>query len=171
MTSKEFKNTFNEIARENGFEKAFSGWFKESQECIAVLELQKSKYGDNYLLNIKIFIHGVFGVTYSLNKDLIKSPMGDITAGATKEYCDIFYFDEPTDETTKKDILKKYGDSFHFIEPITDDAKRVEKLKKLFQDYINPFVNKTLSKAGIREMTAKGEIKLLPAIQEELNKL
>jgi hypothetical protein len=54
MNSKEFKNVFGELAKINGFLKAFGGWFKESTECIAILELQKSSFGDNYYLNIKI---------------------------------------------------------------------------------------------------------------------
>ena len=52
MNSKEYKNIFNKIARENGFVKAFGGWFQESRECILVLDLQKSNFGDYYEMNI-----------------------------------------------------------------------------------------------------------------------
>lgn len=64
MDSKEFKSIFDEVAKRSSFEKAFGGWFRESSECIAVLDLQKSNFGDYYELNIKIFIQGVFGNTY-----------------------------------------------------------------------------------------------------------
>ncbi len=53
MNSKEFKSLFGKIAKENDFLQAFGGWYKESPECIAILELQKSKYGDYYMLNVK----------------------------------------------------------------------------------------------------------------------
>ena len=64
MESKEFKNVFEKVAKANNFEKAFGGWFKESTECIVVLCLQKSNFGDYYELNIKIFIQGMFGNKY-----------------------------------------------------------------------------------------------------------
>lgn len=68
VNSKEFKSLFGSIAKENGFLQAFGGWYKESSECIAILELQKSKYGDYYMLNIKIFIQGAFDRSYSPTK-------------------------------------------------------------------------------------------------------
>ena len=38
MYRKEFKNTFNKIAHENGFEKAFGGWYElyRVQESILI---------------------------------------------------------------------------------------------------------------------------------------
>jgi hypothetical protein len=145
MNSKEFKSVFDTVAKASGFAKAFGGWFKESSECIAVLELQKSNFGDYYMLNIKIFIQGAFGYTYFPNKDLIKSPMGDVTANETQEYKDVLDFDEPM-----------------------DDVKRKEKLEMLFKNRILPFVNKTLTKNGIIELAKNGELSLLPAVKKEL---
>jgi hypothetical protein len=68
MNSKEFKNLFGKVAESNGFERAFGGWLKESEDCIVVLDLQKSKYGDRYQLMIKIFVQGMFGNKYSKSK-------------------------------------------------------------------------------------------------------
>lgn len=145
MDSKEFKNVFGEIAKANEFKKAFSGWYKESPECIAILELQKSNFGDYYQLNIKIFIQGVFAKSYVPSKDLIKGSMGHINSSETNDYKNVFDFDEPMDDTIRK-----------------------ERLEKLFKEHIVPFTNKTLFKSGIRELAEKGEIILLPAIKEEL---
>lgn len=145
MDSKEFKTVFGEVAKAHDFKKAFSGWYKESPECIAVLELQKSNFGDYYQLNIKIFIQGVFDRTYLPSKDLIKSSMGHVNFSETKEYKNIFDFDEPMDDSIRK-----------------------ERLEELFQNHIVPFTDKTLSKLGIRELAEKGEIFLLSAIKEEL---
>ena len=145
MDSKEFKNVFGEIAKANEFKKAFSGWYKESPECIAILELQKSNFGDYYQLNIKIFIQGVFAKSYVPSKDLIKGSMGHINSSETNDYKNVFDFDEPMDDTIRK-----------------------ERLEELFKEHIVPFTNKTLFKSGIRELAEKGEIILLPAIKEEL---
>lgn len=146
MDSKEFKNVFNEIAKANDFKKAFSGWYKESPECIAILELQKSNFGDYYQLNIKIFIQGVFDKSYFPSKDLIKGSMGHINSSETNDYKNVFDFDEPLDDTIRK-----------------------ERLKELFIKHIVPFTNKSLSKSGIRDLAEKGEIFILPAIKEELS--
>lgn len=145
MDSKKFKSLFSEMAVAYDFEKAFGGWFKESPECIAVLELQKSSYADRFYLNIKIFIKGAFGKIYKPNKDLIKSSMGHINASETTEYSDALFFDEPM-----------------------EDDIREELLKDLFEKHIIPFTNKTLSKSGIRKLVDKGEVSILPAIKEEL---
>ncbi|MFC7526756.1 DUF4304 domain-containing protein [Parapedobacter sp. GCM10030251] len=145
MDSKEFKKRFSELAKANEFKSAFGGWYKESSECIAVLELQKSNFGDYYQLLIKIFIQGAFERTYAPDKDLIKSSMGHITANETPEYKAVLDFDESM-----------------------EDNIRIERLKKLFNSHILPFTNRALSKAGIKELADKGEVFLLPAVKEEL---
>jgi len=146
MDSKEFKVVFNEVAKSNDFKKAFGGWYKESAECIAVLELQKSNFGNYYLLNIKIFINGVFGRIYTLSKDLVKSSMGHIN-----------------EQINAKDFLD-------FDEPI-DDNLRIAHLHDSFRDRILPFTDITLSKAGIRKLADDGILSLLPAVKDELEKL
>lgn len=144
MNNKEFKNIFDEVAKTHDFKKAFSGWYKESQECIAILELQKSSYKDSYYLNIKIFIQGVFERVYLPNKDLIKSPIGHIT-----------------DQIRDKEILD-------FTNSMNDDERK-EHLIDLFEKYIVPFTNKTLSKSSIKELEKNGQIILLPAIKQQLS--
>ncbi len=145
MDSKEFKNIFGDVAKEHNFKKAFSGWYKENPECLSILELQKSNFGNYYQLNIKIFIQGVFEKTYLPTKYLIKSSMGHVNSSETNDYKNVFDFDESM-----------------------DDNLRIEQLKELFRNHIIPFTNKASSKAGIRELADKGDIFLLPAIKEEL---
>ena len=149
MNSKEFKNTFNAVARGNGFEKAYSGWFKEGQECILVLDLQKSNFGDYYEMNVKIFVQGVFGNHYVKSKNLVKRDMGNIFTRPPKELCDVLTFD---------DIQMT-------------DEERVSKTKELFDKFIVPFADKAMSMSGIKELESQGTIFILPAVKEELQKL
>ena len=93
MESKEFKNVFEKVAKANNFEKAFGGWFKESTECIVVLCLQKSNFGDYYELNIKIFIQGMFGNKYTRSKDLVKKNVGDVFTRQPSDYSNVLDFD------------------------------------------------------------------------------
>lgn len=145
MDSKEFKKVFGEIAKLNGFESAFGGWFTESAESIVVLDLQKSNFGDYYEMNIKIYVQGMFGNSYTRNKDLVKKDTGDVFRRHPPEYKDVLSFDAAM-----------------------DDEKRKERLGKLFSEFIVPFTNKALSKSGIKELAEKGEITLLPAVKKEL---
>ena len=144
MESKEFKKLFDVLARNYGFEPAFGGWFKESSECIVVLDLQKSNYGNYYELNIKTYIQGAFGMNYSQCKDLVKKDIGDIFTRQPKEYNDVLNLDAPFEYSIRE-----------------------QKLRELFSDFIVPDTDKTLTRTGIKEL-AKSGVFLLPAIKKEL---
>jgi len=145
MNSKEFKVRFSESSRANGFDKAFGGWFKESSECIVVLDLQKSNFSDRYDLNIKIFVQGMFGNQYKQNKDLVKREIGNVFIREPKEYEDVFDFNLPF-----------------------EDSKRIERLNDFFTEFLIPFTRLALSKSGIMSLAEKGKISLSPAVREEL---
>lgn len=145
MESSELKKMFDEIAKENGFEKAYEGWFKEFPQVIQVLDLQKSNYGNLYYLNIKLFIQGAFGSKYIKSKQLVKSDTGDIFLRQPNNYSDLLNLDAPL-----------------------DDAKRKEGLKKMFEDFIAPFSEKANTKEGIKELHRKDNLFILPAVKEEL---
>ena len=139
MESKEFKKVFEKVAKANNFEKAFGGWFKESTECIVVLCLQKSNFGDYYELNIKIFIQGMFGNKYTRSKDLVKKNVGDVFTRQPSDYSNVLDFDIS-----------------------------IEKLESLFREFIVPFTDLALSRLGLRELAKEGKIFLLPAVKEGL---
>lgn len=143
MDTKEFKYLFNNISKNNGFESAFGGWFKESSECIAVLELQKSNFGKKYYLNIKIFIQGAFNRTYERSKELVQNPMGHIT-----------------NQIRDEDVLN--------LGSTMSVETRKENLENLFNKIIVPYTETALTKLGIREMVKKGNIFLPPAVKDEL---
>jgi len=142
---KNFKKLFGSIAEKNGFESAFMGWFKESQECITVLDLQKSNYGNYYLLNIKVYVQGVFGKSYTKSKDLVKKYTGNVFRGTPLEF---------------KDCLN--------LEIDTTEEKRKLEIEEFFKAFLTPFADKSLSKRGLIELAAEGKIYLLPAIKKEL---
>lgn len=148
MDNKTFKNAFRDLAKFHGFESLFGGWFKESPECIFVIELMKSNFGNYYQLNIKIYVNGVFGKIYTKSKDLVKKDIGDVFIG------------EPRDFQAALDL-----------ETLMDVKEREQKLQSLFKDFLVPFSEKALTKQGISELAEKEEIYLLPAVKAELEKL
>ena len=149
MNSKEYKNAFNAVARQNGFEKVFGGWFKESEECILVLDLQKSNFGDYYEMNVKIFIQGAFGNYYVKSKDLVKKDIGSIFTRQPNEMRNVLIFDDVQ----------------------MTDAERIANTEKLFDEFIVPFAQKAMSVSGIKELEAQGKITILPAVEQEIQRL
>lgn len=146
MDSKEFKTTvFNKTAISSGFEKAHGGWFKINEECIIVLDLQKSNYGDYYQLNIKFFVQGVFGQTYTKSKELVKKDIGTFMLGEPEQFKAVFDFDKEMQEEV-----------------------RVKRLEDLFSSYLVPVVNQASTKEGVKELVRQEEVFLPPAVKEEL---
>lgn len=138
---------FGEIAIASGLKYAFGGWIKEMPECLAVLELQKSNFGEYFELNIKLFIIGLFGKTPVLGKPLVKKETGNICRRPPKEYQDLF----------------------NLGIPVTDEERR-EKLSIFFQEFVTPFLQKASTKSGILALEKSGDIFVLPAVKMELGR-
>lgn len=147
MGTKDFREFFKGLAKRNGFEPLFGGWFKESPESIVALFLQKSNFGNNYYLNIKVFIQGSFGIHYQKTKDL-KFVTSDILRRQPNEYNDVFDLEVPL-----------------------DDAFRKERLEELFVNVVVPFTNKALSRKQILDLEKTNQLVLLSSVKEELEKL
>ena len=99
-----------------------------------VLELQKSSYSNFYYLNIKIYVQGYRGQQHVKNKDLVTRGTGNLSRRPPLEY------DAPFD-----------------LENPMDDATRKKKLEELFIDFLTPFSNKALTKAGLLQLENEGK--------------
>ncbi|CCB86779.1 unknown protein [Parachlamydia acanthamoebae UV-7] len=96
MDNAEFVKLYCKIGLLNGFTKAFGCLWKESNECIVMLELQKSNYGNYYELNVKIFVHGAFGDIHRKSKDL-KKDVGHVFTRSPSIYGEALDLDTPID--------------------------------------------------------------------------
>ena len=127
MEKELFKNAFSEIAESSGFTSAFGGWYKKSDECLVTLELQRSKFSHLYYLNIHIYVCGYNGETYNgVTKELIQ--------GRKK----IFFRREEIE----------YSQFFNLGNELSD-RDRVQGLKRLFENWLVPFVESALSIQGL----------------------
>lgn len=144
MENKEFRKIIDGLARGRDFIKLFNNYFKKSEECILSLGLQKSNFGNYYYLNVKIFVHGVFGNHYSISKELVNDT-GNVFIRPPGEY-----------------------DRFLDLELTLADEDRKKNLEKMFNDFIIPFTTKALTKEGIKELANTDQICLLPAVRKEL---
>src|SRR5256885_6384060 len=102
MNSKEFIKVFDEVAKANGFEKSFGGWFLESPESIVVLDLQRSDYSDCYMLNIKIYVQGIFDNSYTKNKNLVKKDIGHIFRRQPAEFKEVLCLNAQIDDIERQ---------------------------------------------------------------------
>lgn len=148
MNSKEYKVQFSNIACQKGFKKAFGGWFIENQECIMVLDLQKSNYGNYFEVNIKIYIQGIFNTQYFIGKHLIKNDTGDIFIRQPQEYSDVFNFEENK----------------------LSDYERIVKTNLFFDKFLSPFIAKAMTVQGLKELEIEG-LFILPSIKIEMEKI
>lgn len=147
INGKEFRKMFGDFAEIHGFKRAYNAWFKESSECIIVLTLQKSYYGNNYNFTIKIFIKNIYNCKYSINQDLTQQ-RGNIFSGEPKNYTKFFDLEESLDQKERK-----------------------QGLESLFTEYIAPLTELALSLAGIKQLHQEKRVILFPAVQAELERL
>lgn len=145
MDAKEFKRLLGEVAAEHEFLVAHGGWYRQSSECLVVLALQKSKHGNYFELNIKIFVQGMFGQQPGPDKDTIKNQPGHI------------FFRPPSQYKSTLDLDTAMS---------SDECRKA--LAKLFAEYIAPATQKGLSRAGIRALSEAGLVYLLPAVEAQL---
>lgn len=148
MDNKEFKKTFCTIAKQYGFKTAFGCCYKESSECLFVMELQKSNYSNLYYLNLKTYIQGTFGQKYIVHKDYLKKDMGNVFNRQPSQYSSIFD-----------------------LETEMSDEDRFENLNVCFNDFIIPYSEKNLSVSGVRELAKSNELKLISTVKDELDRL
>ena len=148
MDNKKFKQLFNDVARLYDFEQAYGAWFLESPECIVVLELQKSYFGNYYELNIKSFVQGAFDNHYVKSKDLAKKYMGNCFGRQPSEYNDIFDLEEDM-----------------------EDEYRKERLEYFFKNFLAPLLPKLLSLSDLSKLPEYGDIFIPSAVKNEILRL
>jgi hypothetical protein len=145
MDPKTFKAIFNEVVKAHGFDKAHGGWFKDSGECMAVLDLQRSNYGVYFELNIKIYIQGMFGASYFRDKQLVKKDIGHVFTRQPNRYKDLFDLENEMEE-----------------------ALRQERLGVFFDEFLVPFTDLALTKQGLVQLADEKRILLMPAVEKGL---
>jgi hypothetical protein len=59
MEHKEFKAIIDNILISNRFYKKSNNWYKYTDECIALLNLQHSNFGSYYYINLAVFIKNI----------------------------------------------------------------------------------------------------------------
>ena len=119
MDNKELKKVFCAIAKQYGFRTAFGCCYKESSECLLVLELQKSNYSNLFYLNLKTYIQGVFGKKY----------MGNVFNRPPSEYSSIFDLENNMSDEKRLRMLHAFFNEF--IVPYSEKNLSVAGIREL----------------------------------------
>lgn len=146
MENKEFKQVFGKVAREHGFSSAHGCWYMESNECLVVLQLQKSNFANRYLLNIKVTVQGLFGNVNKKSKDeLINSA------------------------TTFRQSPPQYNDTFDLgVE--ANEATKEAQIRTFFEEFMSPFASQVMTRQGVMKLDANKELWLAEVVKNELLK-
>lgn len=145
MNNTQLKNAINGNATSHGFENKSGVWVKQSEDSIVIIELQKSNFGNQYDIIIKIFLKSILGLSNDSLLKFLKKHTGHIFKRQPPEYNELL------------DINNGL-----------EDKERLDKLTFFFNDFVAMISNNALSISGIKNLAKRGEIFLLPAIKKEL---
>jgi len=143
-----FKKSIRELAEKYSLEVGFGAFFKEFEEVLIVIDLQKSNFSSLYYFNINSYVQGAFGEKYIKSKELVRRPNGHL-------------FIRPPE---------KYTDCLDLECKMPDDL-RINKLKILFEDFLLPYINSIKTKKEIIKNYQGKESYLAPSIEKEIYRL
>jgi len=122
------KKRLAELFKDAGFKKLGSGWYLEHENHIVVLELQASSYSSLYYLNIKLYVRGLWGNSYPLDKELVRD-MGNVSFTVVPPY-----------------------DLGLDLENDLSDEERLYLLEKMARECVLPLAHKLLTAEGVFEL-------------------
>lgn len=146
MTPQEFKSLFAEVAKRHHLESAHGRFVKESPDCILVIELQKSKYGKYFDVNLKVFVRGLFGRSPARTKEMLEKLPGDV------------FLRTP----------QLYQPAMNLETPINVEERRL-LLERLFRDFIESITQDALTRKGLISLADRGVLHILPVVRRELD--
>lgn len=149
MSISGFKKLFSEITALFGWATIPGGWShpaNEADDCRISIELQKSSYGKQFYLGIKIHFNRAFRNTFDARANTSAEPTH-------------LYRRQPKELDAALDLTNSLNDS-----------QRTEQLHQLFR-FLNEFGKKAKTISGIRDLQREGLIWIPPDIEKEIAKL
>ncbi|MGH2340867.1 DUF4304 domain-containing protein [Segnochrobactraceae bacterium EtOH-i3] len=149
MENEEFKNTFKNEMRNNGFKRRASHWYKNINNILYVVNLQKSHFGDEFYINISCVPDGMAVTGLPFPKEYkcpIRLRLGSKMPEQTDTYIKTTLDMSSTISNSErelqiKDIIRNY------IIPIADKISDIDKIKSvIINDSIKGIV---ITKAGL----------------------
>ncbi|MCA9192180.1 MAG: hypothetical protein KDB03_10470 [Planctomycetales bacterium] len=149
MSVRGFHKLFAELAVSHGWIECNGGWISKletSDECLIAIETQKSNYGKQFYVGIKVYVQGAFGKTYS--PDL---RIGEIPPS----------------------IYRRLPNEFSEVCDLTNSLKAEERVQGIHRafEFLNLFSAQAKSKIGLIELEREGQVFIFPALMQEIMRL
>lgn len=144
-----FRNIFGSMAVKNGWLAVKGGWvhgIKETDECIVSIDLQKSSYGKQFYVNIKIYVQGAFGRRFD----------GDLNL-------------QNSIPTAFRRLPGDFDDIFD-LTSVLNDNERLARMSSVFR-FLEDFAREATSLRGLLKLAENGKILLIVGVPEEIQRL
>jgi hypothetical protein len=135
--TKQLEDAISEMLKNSDSKKKGSSWYLDGTDCTCVLNLQKSSWGGQYYINLGVSV-----------KALQASPF------PKESQCDIRI--RLTELVENKSLLER---SLDLENETVDPASRIKTLENGIKTVALPFLTKTQTFRGIRELVAQRKLK------------
>lgn len=136
---------FGEVAASRGFRAAGGGWYREVSTGLFVLALQKSNFGNQFELNLKLFLNRAIPKDSASLKKMMKSMGGDIFRRQPEQYRSVFDLESGLSVTERK-----------------------LSLEALFVEIVDKITTEACAPSGLLRLRDQGVIFLLPSVEAQL---
>lgn len=137
----EFQSAITRALREQDFKKRRSSWYRETEDLIQVINLQKSQYGEQYYLNLGLY------VKYIIKESVIER--------YPPEYkCHVRI--RLAKETRVNGI--EISSWFDLENLEIGEEERIGAINKIFSERVIPFMSQCASIEGIGMCFHRGEL-------------
>jgi hypothetical protein len=132
------KDTLGAVLKEVGFRRKGSDWFLDTDDAVLVVNLQKSNFGDQYYVNLAIWLRA----------------LGDATM-PKEQQCHV------RTRVTALDLdRQRYWETEVFnLEADLPDAERGTLIRSLMETKVLPFLLRCGTLSGLKEAQRKGQLR------------
>jgi hypothetical protein len=126
------QQAYDRFGQENGFEKKSGSWYRQGEEAIGTVNLQKSQYGPQYYLNVGFWLRELGDERHPKLTDWhISARIEDLVP----------------------EVEERIGQLLDLEHPMPDDERSTE-LVALLNDRLLPLLERGSTVAGLRSMRA-----------------
>lgn len=129
MEKKDFVKYLDNLFKPFGFQKKGKNWYVESEELIKTINIQKSKFGDNYYLNYGFILKSLDLLNLEMH---IFNRLGSLNDAENQRIMKLLDFEQSIDEEQRRIELSSYIEKNMLEEfnKINTEADLLSELRK-----------------------------------------
>lgn len=129
MVKKDFVKYLDNLFKPFGFQKKGNNWYVESEELIKTINIQKSKFGDNYYLNYGFILKSLDLLNLEMH---IFNRLGSLNDAENQRIMKLLDFEQSIDEEQRRIELSSYIEKnmLEEFKRINTEADLLSELRK-----------------------------------------